>query len=1010
MQHSPSFIRSKQRFSPPNTNRLEQSGQHLAGIASKSAIAIGVLVLIGWQLDIAVLKSAIPGGVSMKVNTAICFVLAGISLLLKTHQPQSARGEKMASGFALSAIVIPLLTICEYLFGWQIGADDRWLGDFKAIGTVDSDLMGINTAVSFCLIGAALLLINSPERRSSKQPQHQVQVDGVTIAQIMAVVAGSIAMQASVSYAYNVRLNTVMTSMALHTTITFLTLSVGILGLRSDRGFMRAITTELMGGQSARRFMPAAILAPAIVGWLILQGLQANLYNVNVALSLMSISLTAIWLGQIRINAGILNRLDYDRVRSATRMRSSRERLQLALRAAKQGIWDIDTQSQTLTWDERCKAIFGLPADATVTLAQALDLIHPDDRQRVADAVQSAIREDREYVEEYRIVYPDGTVGWVLAQGRADRYSTDVPERLLGTLMDITARKNTELNERFLNDLTRRLRQVTDADEIQWESAKSLGEYLDVDRVTWSQVDWARRLAKIERDWHREGLSDAAGIYTLGGSLPPELQVALFAGEAVAIDDLTTEPLLAPYLDSYRQFGARAVAKIPCLSEGRWVATLHVSTQRVRHWREDEIGLMQAVVRQIWSIGDRARAAQALRVEEERTRAAQAIVEQQLGEIEAIYRSAPVGLCFINTDLQFVRLNEYLARINGFPVAAHIGRTPSELFPGAAETIEALYRQVIESGEPIIDLELSGSHPARPDLLRHWLVCCYPQKDAEDCVVGVNVMVQEITERKRAEAERQQGQAALEQQVRELDRVNRLLGESAAKIEERNRELDSFVYVVSHDLKAPLRGIANLAQWIEDDLESILADRVRHHTSLLRNRVHRMEATIDGLLDFARVGRMVAPIEPVVVSQLVAEVIDSIAPPPTFKIAIAPDLPTFNTKRLFLSQVLTNLISNAIKHHDCDHGSIQISGRDRGDLYEFAVADDGPGIAPEQHERIFIIFQAVNPQRRNDSSGIGLSIVKKIVEAEGGNIWIESQPPHGATFYFTWPKNSNISV
>jgi signal transduction histidine kinase len=126
------------------------------------------------------------------------------------------------------------------------------------------------------------------------------------------------------------------------------------------------------------------------------------------------------------------------------------------------------------------------------------------------------------------------------------------------------------------------------------------------------------------------------------------------------------------------------------------------------------------------------------------------------------------------------------------------------------------------------------------------------------------------------------------------------------------------------------------------------------------------------------------------VAQLLAEVIDSLSPPPTFCIDIDP-MPTGFTNRLLLFQVFANLIGNSIQHHDRSDGSIHISAQERGDLYEFSVADDGSGIAPEHHERIFRIFQTVNPQNRADSTGIGLTIVKKIIEAHGGAIWLESQ-------------------
>jgi PAS domain S-box-containing protein len=240
--------------------------------------------------------------------------------------------------------------------------------------------------------------------------------------------------------------------------------------------------------------------------------------------------------------------------------------------------------------------------------------------------------------------------------------------------------------------------------------------------------------------------------------------------------------------------------------------------------------------------------------------------------------------------------------------------------------------------------------------------------------------------------------------ITERQTALRELEQAQADLGQRNQELDSFVYVVAHDLKAPLRAISNLSQWIEGDLEGVLTPDTQLQMTLLRSRVRRMEATIDGLLDYARVGLTDDQIEPICVTELLAEVIDSIDPPPTFTIVIDPNLPILHTKWLSLFQVFTNLISNGIKHHDRADGSMHIFGRDLGDFYEFIVADDGPGIAPEQHDRMFKIFQAVNPQNRSDSTGIGLAIVKKIVEAEGGTIWLESELGQGTTFYFTWLK------
>jgi signal transduction histidine kinase len=226
-------------------------------------------------------------------------------------------------------------------------------------------------------------------------------------------------------------------------------------------------------------------------------------------------------------------------------------------------------------------------------------------------------------------------------------------------------------------------------------------------------------------------------------------------------------------------------------------------------------------------------------------------------------------------------------------------------------------------------------------------------------------------------------------------------------LERRNQELDQFVYVVSHDLKAPLRAISNLSEWIEMDLEGQLPPENQQQLQLLRTRTQRMTAMIDGLLNYSRVGRAKMATEVVEVSELLAEVIDSLNPPPQFVIKIASPMPTLLTKRLFLSQVFANLINNAIKHRDREEGSLEISVQEDANFYEFALKDDGPGIAPEDHERIFMIFKTLRPSENNESTGVGLSIVRKIIETEGGAIRLESQLQQGTTFYFSWPKQED---
>jgi PAS domain S-box-containing protein len=223
------------------------------------------------------------------------------------------------------------------------------------------------------------------------------------------------------------------------------------------------------------------------------------------------------------------------------------------------------------------------------------------------------------------------------------------------------------------------------------------------------------------------------------------------------------------------------------------------------------------------------------------------------------------------------------------------------------------------------------------------------------------------------------------------------------KLQERNQDLDQFSYIVSHDLKAPLRAIANLSEWLEDDLLDIIPVESKEQLQLMRSRVFRMEALIDGLLNYARIGREEIEPEEVYLSEILTDIIDLLDPPATFVIELPDNLPCILTKRISLNQVLSNLVGNGIKHYGSTDGKITISFKEESSFYEFAIADNGKGIPLEQQSRVFDIFQTLDKSNSN-STGIGLAIVKKIVETEGGKIQLRSEVGKGSTFSFTWRK------
>ena len=225
-----------------------------------------------------------------------------------------------------------------------------------------------------------------------------------------------------------------------------------------------------------------------------------------------------------------------------------------------------------------------------------------------------------------------------------------------------------------------------------------------------------------------------------------------------------------------------------------------------------------------------------------------------------------------------------------------------------------------------------------------------------------------------------------------------------------NAELDAFAYAASHDLRAPLRGIANLAQWIEEDLSTTsgLKSDTREMLALMRTRMHRMEALIEGILQYSRAGRVDMKVERVDTRQLVQEVIDLLSPAgAVFEVG---ELPTIATPLLPLQQVFMNLIGNALKYANRPDPVVRIEARETGSFYEFSVADNGPGIPPEYQNKVWGIFQTLEARDRVEGTGIGLSLVKKLVEANGGRAWVESMPGEGATFRFQWPKRIRESL
>lgn len=292
------------------------------------------------------------------------------------------------------------------------------------------------------------------------------------------------------------------------------------------------------------------------------------------------------------------------------------------------------------------------------------------------------------------------------------------------------------------------------------------------------------------------------------------------------------------------------------------------------------------------------------------------------------------------------------------------------IFHGAARLLEPRTFSVMQSGDA----------PA-PTL---WLVE-HPVDRRLDAMSGqLEVMNAELTTTQRALVKEQGRLAAA---LKELERSN--------------AALDEFAHAASHDLKAPLRAIIDYAELLQDETRDLLPAEPRSYLARVAFLSAKMRRMIDAVLEYARAGRASGSVERTDTGVAMRELVEFLAPPADVAVEIDATLPTLDVERVPFDQVFRNLISNAIKYRRPEGARVRVSAKAEGDCWRFTVADNGPGIVASQHERIWRLFQTTRPE---DGTGIGLAVVKRIVDAQGGRVYVESVPGDGARFHVLWPS------
>ena len=550
---------------------------------------------------------------------------------------------------------------------------------------------------------------------------------------------------------------------------------------------------------------------------------------------------------------------------------------------------------------------------------------------------------------------------------------------LIGTMIevnDISERKLRERGDRFLMEFSEALQPLEDPDTAIATAARMLGEYLRADRCVYAEVEPDEDHFTVTGDYVRGETPHLSGRFSVS-SFGETALGKLRQNQPFVVDDATTdERVSAEELANYEDVHARSLVCIPLHKSGRFVAAMAVHQRTPRGWEEREVELVAAVTNRCWEAIERVRVTRDLRESEKRLR--------QTLNINT------VGVIFWSREGRLLDANEAFLRMSGRTLTEAVGLSWRELTP--PEFIPASERAWWEvNNEP--EMTPYEKRYYRTDGSTWWgLFAARKLNDTETVE-----FVLDISERKGAEEEVHRLNSQLERRV----------AERTAELEEANRELEAFSYSVSHDLRAPLRGVDGFSQALFEDYHDELDTNAQRYLERIRAGAKRMGNLIDDMLAFSRTSRMNLNRTTVDLSEIASAAgreLERQQPERTVEFEVQPGL-SANGDSKQLRIVLDNLLGNAWKFtRGRDPAVIEFGLHENGEEAAYFVKDNGSGFSMKYADKLFVPFQRLHG-REFEGSGVGLATVQRVIHKHGGRVWATSEPEQGATFYFTLPSD-----
>ncbi|GAK60122.1 multi-sensor signal transduction histidine kinase [Candidatus Vecturithrix granuli] len=634
-----------------------------------------------------------------------------------------------------------------------------------------------------------------------------------------------------------------------------------------------------------------------------------------------------------------------ERKRAEEVLRVSEERYRMAQAIGHVGNWEYNLQTTQFWGSDEAKRIYGFdPEQANFSTDEVENCI--PERERVHQALVDLIEAGKPYNLEFEIRPLNSSEPKIITSiAELQRDEHGDPLKVIGVIQDVTTRKRAE--EALQRERTL-LANIMETSPIGITTVDVNGQ------ITFANAQAIKIL----------GLTKTEIVQRTYDS--PAWHITDFAGNPFPVEEL---PFVRVMTTGQAVHDVQHAIEWP---DGQRVL-LSINAAPLKN----EAGQIEGMVAVISDITERKRA------------------EEDIRKLSRAVEHSPAAIVITNTAGNIEYVNPKFTQITEYSRDEAIGKNPRILKSGETppEEYQRLWETITHG-----DVWRGEFHNKKKNDELYWeSASISPVIDAQGNITHFVAIKEDITTRKQAEE-------ALRILNEELElRVS----QRTAELEAANKELQEFAHIVSHDLKAPLRGISRLTQWLREDYADTLGAQGQEQFDLLGEQVKRMDTLIDGILRYSKAVHGSEREESFDLNTLVSQVIEVLMPPAHITIRLENTLPIVHGDPIQLMQVFQNLLSNAMKFMDKPIGKITVASEDAGDMWIFRIEDNGPGIEPRHHERIFKIFQSGTARDARESTGIGLAVVKKIIELYGGRVWVESTPGHGSRFSFTWPKRTN---